>query len=42
VDEYAPKLAEDVGAVARATVGLRTEGLRFAEWLARFFEQAKV
>jgi GMP synthase-like glutamine amidotransferase len=41
VKEFAPQFPEEVGATARASLPLGTEGPRFAEWIARFFEQAK-
>ena len=40
VDEFAPHFPADVGDAARASLTLGTEGPRFAEWIARFFEQA--
>ena len=40
VDEFAPEFSAEVGEVARASLALGTEGPRFAEWIARFFEQA--
>lgn len=41
VDEFAPQFPGEVGAAALASLPLGTEGPRFAEWIARFFEQAK-
>jgi GMP synthase-like glutamine amidotransferase len=41
VEEFAPHFPAEVGAVAKASLPLGTEGPRFAEWIARFFEQAK-
>ncbi|NHB77929.1 type 1 glutamine amidotransferase [Rhodobacter calidifons] len=41
VEEFAPKLPDEVGRAARDSLSQRTEGPRFAEWIARFFEQAK-
>lgn len=41
VAEFAPKFPAEVGEAARASLPLGTEGPRFAEWIARFFEQAK-
>ena len=40
VEEFAPQFPAEVGEAARASLPLRTEGPRFAEWIARFFEQA--
>lgn len=40
VEEFAPHFPEEVGAAARASLALGTEGTRFAEWIARFFEDA--
>ncbi|MBL9054623.1 MAG: type 1 glutamine amidotransferase [Tabrizicola sp.] len=40
VEEFAPMFAPEVGAAARASLTRTTEGPRFAEWIARFFEQA--
>lgn len=41
VEEFAPQFPAEVGEAARASLPLGTEGPRFAEWIARFFEQAK-
>lgn len=38
VEEFAPKFSAEVSAAARASLALGTEGPRFAEWIARFFE----
>ncbi len=38
VEEFAPKVPVEVGQMARASCVLKTEGPRFAEWIARFFE----
>lgn len=40
VEEFAPHFPAEVGAAARASLSLGTEGPRFAEWIARFFEAA--
>lgn len=40
VEEFAPHFPEEVGTRARASLTKAPEGLRFAEWIARFFEQA--
>lgn len=40
VEEFAPKFPAEVGARARASLVQAPEGPRFAEWIARFFEQA--
>jgi GMP synthase-like glutamine amidotransferase len=40
VEEFAPKFPAEVGETARASLLHGTEGPRFAEWIARFFEQA--
>jgi GMP synthase-like glutamine amidotransferase len=40
VEEFAPHFPAEVGEAARASLPLGTEGRRFAEWIARFFEQA--
>lgn len=40
VEEFAPGFPDPVGAVARASLQGGIEGPRFAEWIARFFEQA--
>ena len=42
VEEFAPQLPAGVGEAARDSLSLGTEGPRFAEWIARFFEQAQV
>ena len=42
VEEFAPQFPAEVGEAARASLPLGTEGPRFAEWIARFFEQAQV
>ncbi|MGL4237026.1 type 1 glutamine amidotransferase [Tabrizicola sp.] len=41
VEEFAPGLAAEVGAAAKVSLPLGTEGRRFAEWIARFFEMAR-
>lgn len=41
VEEFAPKLPATVGVAARESLSLGTDGPRFAEWIARFFEAAK-
>jgi GMP synthase-like glutamine amidotransferase len=41
VKEFAPKFPPEVGEAARGSLALGTEGPRFAEWVARFFEQAR-
>jgi GMP synthase-like glutamine amidotransferase len=41
VEEFAPHFPDEVGAAARASLPLGTEGPQFAEWIARFFEQAR-
>jgi GMP synthase-like glutamine amidotransferase len=41
VAEFAPQFPPVVGEAARASLALGTEGPRFAEWVARFFEQAR-
>lgn len=41
VEEFAPHFPADVGQAARASLVLGTEGPRFAEWIARFFETAR-
>ena len=41
VEEFAPQFPGEIGQAARASLALGTEGPRFAEWIARFFEQAK-
>jgi GMP synthase-like glutamine amidotransferase len=38
VAELGPKFPEQVVAAARASLAMGTEGTRFAEWVARFFE----
>lgn len=40
VEEFAPAFPQSVGAAARAALGKGIEGEVFAEWIARFFEQA--
>jgi GMP synthase-like glutamine amidotransferase len=40
VEEFAPHFPAEVGVAARASLSLGTEGPRFAEWIARFFEAA--
>ena len=40
VEEFAPEFTPDVGDRARASLAQTPEGPRFAEWIARFFEQA--
>ncbi len=40
VEEFAPGFPEDVGAAARVALQAGIEGPRFAEWIARFYEQA--
>jgi hypothetical protein len=42
VEEFAPKFPVEVGETARSSLPLATEGPRFAEWIARFFEAARV
>ena len=42
VEEFAPQFPAEVGEAARDSLSLGTEGPRFAEWIARFFEQAAV
>lgn len=41
VEEFAPKFPAEVGKTARYSLPLATEGPRFAEWIARFFEAAR-
>jgi GMP synthase-like glutamine amidotransferase len=41
VEEFAPPFPAEVAEAARASLPLGTEGPRFAEWIARFFEQAQ-
>lgn len=41
VEEFAPKFPAEVGRAARGSLRLGSEGPRFAEWIARFFEQAQ-
>jgi GMP synthase-like glutamine amidotransferase len=41
VEEFAPKFPAEVGVAAQNSLSLGTEGPRFAEWIARFFEQAQ-
>lgn len=40
VEEFAPKFPPAVGEAARHSLQAGIEGPRFAEWIARFFEQA--
>lgn len=40
VEEFAPKVPAEVGAAARDSLSHATEGPRFAEWIARFFDGA--
>lgn len=40
IEEFAPKFPPAVGAAARQSLRAGIEGPRFAEWIARFFEQA--
>ncbi|MCZ8333949.1 MAG: type 1 glutamine amidotransferase [Rhodobacteraceae bacterium] len=40
VEEFAPHFPPEVGDTARASLPGGIEGPRFAEWIARFFEQA--
>lgn len=40
VEEFAPEFPPEVGTRARASLAKAPEGARFAEWIARFFEQA--
>lgn len=40
VEEFTPEFTPDVGTRARASLANPPEGPRFAEWIARFFEQA--
>jgi GMP synthase-like glutamine amidotransferase len=40
VEEFAPQFSAEVGEAARASLAQGTEGPRFAEWIARFFEAA--
>lgn len=40
VEEFTPEFPPEVGARARASLVKTPEGPRFAEWIARFFEQA--
>jgi GMP synthase-like glutamine amidotransferase len=40
VEEFAPQMPFDVGKAARISLAPGTEGPRFADWIARFFEQA--
>jgi GMP synthase-like glutamine amidotransferase len=42
VEEFAPKVSVEIGKAARRSVALASEGPRFADWIARFFEQAAV
>lgn len=41
VEEFAPHFPEEVGAAARKSLVAGTEGPRFAEWIARFFEMGQ-
>lgn len=41
VEEFAPHFPSEVGEAARTSLSLGTEGPLFAEWIARFFEQAR-
>ena len=41
VEEFAPHFPAEVGAAARRSLAMGTEGPRFAEWIARFFEMAQ-
>ncbi len=41
VEEFAPKFPVEVREAAEASLPLATEGPRFAEWIARFFERAR-
>lgn len=41
VEEFAPHFPAEVGQAARESLALETEGPRFAEWVARFFERAR-
>jgi GMP synthase-like glutamine amidotransferase len=41
IEEFAPQFPAEVGAAARASMQLGTEGPRFAEWITRFFETAR-
>lgn len=41
VEEFAPQFPAEVGKAARESLAAGTEGLRFADWIARFFEQAQ-
>jgi GMP synthase-like glutamine amidotransferase len=41
VEEFAPGFPAEVGEAARASLRLGADGPRFAEWVARFFEQAQ-
>lgn len=40
VEEFAPHFPPEVGAAGRVALQRGIEGPRFAEWIARFFEQA--
>lgn len=40
VEEFTPEFPAEVGTRARASLVKAPEGPRFAEWIARFFEQA--
>jgi GMP synthase-like glutamine amidotransferase len=41
VEEFAPMFPVEVGVAATGSLTLATEGPRFAEWIARFFEEAR-
>lgn len=41
VEEFAPHFPPEVRETARASLSIGTEGPRFAEWIARFFEAAR-
>lgn len=41
VEEFAPHFPPEVGRAARGSLAQGTEGPRFAEWIARFFEAAR-
>ena len=41
VEEYAPKLPSEVAQASKGSLALPNEGARFAEYIARFFEQAQ-
>ena len=40
VEEFAPHFTPEVGETARQSLAPGTEGPRFAEWVARFFERS--